>query len=431
MSLEEKSDSELLNRFCSERSETAFTLLVERHLRVVFAVAQNRLGGDAQLAEDVCQIVFSQLARSAKSLRHHGNVKAWLFKTSHFTAAKLVRSQVRQKMREHDYEYVRDPSLPEEKENLAQFIDESIEQLPQADQEVLLLRFFESMDYKSIGIRLSMEPNTARMKVERALDKLQASFKKRGIVTTGAALSAAFSTYANCSLPAYLATSVVNVSVANLGGLATVGLVSALKLPLAATAAILLTGIAIERQSTDAAMESKVAVEQVAHTQAEHIESPPTTSPSDSNPDAIDLAYAALDNDATVLAQRLEEIELEIQKLHNRRPSSDKIYSISELDTKPTASAIRMADYPVRHLATKEKGKAVIEFVLGTDGTTSDLRVITATHPDFGKSALEAIAKSEFNPGRIGATAVQSRVRIPIMFTPDPAEDQAETQTWF
>ncbi|MDQ8180663.1 TonB family protein [Pelagicoccus sp. SDUM812005] len=430
MALQLESDSALLDRFHSQADEPAFTLLVERHLRVVFAVAQNRLGGDTQLAEDVCQIVFSQLARNAKSLRHHSNIKAWLFKTSRFTASKLVRARVRQKTREQDYEYVRDLPNPKEKESLTQFIDELIEQLPSSDQEVLLLRYFESMDYKTIGTRLSIKPNTARMRAERALVKLQARFKKRGIAT-GTALSAALNAYASCSLPAHLATSVTNVTLASLGSLASIGLVSALKLPLAASLAILLTGVAIERQNTSAAMDSNVAIEQPPRAHAEQAVSPPSARSNSSALDNIDLAYAALDKDATVLAQRLEAIESAIQKLHNRRPAPEKIYSLSELDTKPRASAMMMPEYPISHLVTKEEGRAVVEFVLGTDGKTSDLRVVKASHPDFGKNALEAVSKSEFTPGRIGATAVQSRVRIPIMFTPSPTEDQAETQNWF
>lgn len=433
MSLADKSDSGLLERFHSEADEPAFNLLVERHLRIVFAVAQNRLGGDSQLAEDVCQIVFIELARKAKSLRHHGNVKAWLFKTSRFTAAKMARSRSRQSAKEQRYqrmsEHTADPTTPDEIETLKELIDESMVQLPPTDQEAVLLRYFESMDYKSIGKRLGLEPNTARMKVTRALDKLQVHFQERGITTSATALGAALNGYASCTLPAQLATNIAAASLASTSGLASVSLVSALKLPLIATAATILAGFAFEKAEPT---ELEDSVPEVNPTHANPAETSPITNPKASRAmDDIDIAYAALDNDASVLAQRLREVESQIQALHNRKAQNEKVYSISELDTKPRATAMMMPDYPIAHQATQEKGSAIIEFILGEDGKTSNLKIIDASHPDFGENALKAIAKSEFSPGRIGSTAVQSRVRIPIVFTPKRGEGQPETQSWF
>ncbi|MDQ8185396.1 TonB family protein [Pelagicoccus sp. SDUM812002] len=428
MPLQEESDFELLGRFYSKCDEAAFTLLVERHLKIVFAVAQNCLGGDAQLAEDVCQIVFAQLARKAKSL-HHDNVKAWLFKTSRFTAAKIVRSRTRQSAKERRYEQMSEKTVSDESEELKAFIDESIEQLPQSDQEAILLRYFESMDYNTIGTRLGMQPNAARMKVSRALDKLQTRFKGRGIATTATALSAALTGYASCSLPAHLATSVATVSLANIGSLASVGLVSALKLPLVATAATIVAGLALEQQTTPETADPVAQDTQllIVHEETEVPQPTETTR----TLDKIDIAYAALDQDATVLAQRLKEVESQIQKLHHRRPQGGKVYSIKELDMKPRATAMMMPDYPVAHAVTQESGSAVVEFILGVDGKTSDLRVLKASHPDFAESALKAVAKSEFTPGRIGSTAVQTHVRIPIHFTPSAAEGQPKTKNWF
>ncbi len=439
MSLLDKSDSELLGRFYSHTDEAAFNLLVKRHLKIVFAVARNCLGGDAQLAEDVCQIVFAELARKAKSLRHHGNVKAWLFKTSRFTAAKIVRSRTRQSAKEQRYGGMSEMTVPQDRENLQAFIDESIEHLPKSDQEALLLRYFESMDYKTIGARLGIQPNAARMKVTRALDKLQAHFQKKGIATSATALSAALTGYASCPLPVHLATSVATVSLASTASLASIGLVSALKLPLVATAITIIAGVSLEQQIATRAADPVLTAEQAPLAKIEERGPTPsettpseTTRPETTRPlDEIDLAYAALDRDATVLAQRLQEVENQIQKLHHRKPLLGKTYSLSELDTKPRAIALRMPDYPISHAITQEPGNAVVEFILGVDGKTSDLRIIKASHPDFGESALNAVAKSEFTPGRIGSTAVPAKVRIPIKFQPPAGEEKPETKNWF
>jgi DNA-directed RNA polymerase specialized sigma24 family protein len=56
-------DAELLGCYASDQSEDAFAELVRRHLPFVYAAALRQVGGDDSLAQDVAQIVFSDLAR--------------------------------------------------------------------------------------------------------------------------------------------------------------------------------------------------------------------------------------------------------------------------------------------------------------------------------------------------------------------------------
>ena len=94
------SDIELLNRYATQRDEAAFAELVRRHLDHVYSTAQRLLGGDAQLAEDVTQTVFTDLARKARSLRRHASLSGWLHTSARFAAAKVVRGEQRRRQRE-------------------------------------------------------------------------------------------------------------------------------------------------------------------------------------------------------------------------------------------------------------------------------------------------------------------------------------------
>jgi len=70
----ENADAILLLRFVATRDEGAFAELVRRHLDGVYSAALRRVGGDAQLAEDVAQQVFVALARKAATVARHGAV---------------------------------------------------------------------------------------------------------------------------------------------------------------------------------------------------------------------------------------------------------------------------------------------------------------------------------------------------------------------
>ena len=93
-------DNELLRRYCSDRSESAFAELVERHADLVYSAALHQLNGNPDLARDVAQVVFTDLALKAASLQPSVSVAGWLYTSARFAAAKLVRSEQRRNARE-------------------------------------------------------------------------------------------------------------------------------------------------------------------------------------------------------------------------------------------------------------------------------------------------------------------------------------------
>ncbi len=85
-------DHALLEEFQSTRSEAAFTLLVKRHLPLVFHTALRRVGSRA-LAEEAAQATFCRLAaKIAAVVRHPERLKAWLSRTAYLEANHPGRS---------------------------------------------------------------------------------------------------------------------------------------------------------------------------------------------------------------------------------------------------------------------------------------------------------------------------------------------------
>ena len=92
-------DSELLRRYAEDRSEAAFAELVKRRVGLVYSVAVRQCGGDAHLAEDVTQRVFSDLARKAAELAARPVLSGWLYRSAQFAASDVVRSERRRRCR--------------------------------------------------------------------------------------------------------------------------------------------------------------------------------------------------------------------------------------------------------------------------------------------------------------------------------------------
>ena len=165
-------DAELLRRYAEDKSEVAFAELVQRHLGLVYACALRRVGGNQQLAEDVAQQVFTDVARRATTLARRPVLAGWLFTSTRFAAAKAMRTARRRLEREQKayimQQLSQDVTARIDWEKARPVLDDAIGELSDVDREAVLLRYFEGRDFSSVGAKLNLTGNAARMRVERA-----------------------------------------------------------------------------------------------------------------------------------------------------------------------------------------------------------------------------------------------------------------------
>ncbi|HTZ19906.1 MAG TPA: sigma-70 family RNA polymerase sigma factor [Opitutaceae bacterium] len=266
-------DAQLLHRYAEERAEGAFAELVRRHLNLVYFAALRRVGGDTHLAEDVAQGVFTALARRAASLTDHPSLEGWLYTTTRNVAVQAQRAARRRQVRELEAHAMQDIPLeshPEaDWERLRPVIDEAMDELSEPDREAILLRFFAARSFAEVGEKLAISENAARMRAERALDKLRALLARRGITSTSVALGLVLSNQAGAVAPAGLAASVTGTALAGAGtaaigstvALKTLSFMSTAKLTLGivGVVAVAATAIAIRQYQTTAQLRTEVA----------------------------------------------------------------------------------------------------------------------------------------------------------------------------
>jgi RNA polymerase sigma factor (sigma-70 family) len=181
-------DLELLAEYSRNRSDEAFTALVERYIRLVHSSCWRQLG-EAQLAEDATQMVFVLLSKKAATLRH-AELAGWLLTTAHFTCANMKRSEGRRARRELVVAMNADETCVAENHDLLQLLDEGLLRLRPDDREALVARFLREEPLRHVGESLGLSEDAARKRVERGLDKLRQFFRDRGVATDSAALAA-------------------------------------------------------------------------------------------------------------------------------------------------------------------------------------------------------------------------------------------------
>jgi hypothetical protein len=101
-------------------------------------------------------------------------------------------------------------------EKIRPALDDAMHELKDADREVILLRYFENRPFAEVGAKLGLNENAARMRVERALEKLRVVFTRRGITTT-TALASVISAGAVQFAPANFAATLTAASITTAG----------------------------------------------------------------------------------------------------------------------------------------------------------------------------------------------------------------------
>lgn len=211
-------DAELLRQYATEHSEAAFAELTRRHVDLVYSAALRLVHGDDPSAQDVTQQVFAEVARQAPRLARHPALVGWLYTTTRLMSLRVTRTEQRRKAREQEAhtmnELLHDDVPATDWNELRPVIEEAMHELNEKDRHALLLRFFQNKTLNQVGAVLNLTENAARMRVDRALEKLRGTLARRGISTTAGALAIAVSANAVQAAPAGFAASLSGAALA-------------------------------------------------------------------------------------------------------------------------------------------------------------------------------------------------------------------------
>lgn len=161
----------------SSGDQSAWRGLVDLYARRVFAMAYSRLH-NRDLAEEISQSVFSTVAvkLGTGDYSEQGKFESWLMRVT----MNRIRDEAR-RVRRHatptDPSLLLDsrneiPAEPEDEGTFARLRD-AMEQLPDADREILTLRHQGQMGFKEMSELLEEPVGTLLARHHRALKKLR------------------------------------------------------------------------------------------------------------------------------------------------------------------------------------------------------------------------------------------------------------------
>ena len=187
-------DGSLLDKFVTQRDESAFSALVQRHGQMVWGVCRRLLHSQHD-TEDAFQATFLILAVKAASIVPRGMVANWLYGVAYRTALKARAISARKQRTEVQVQEMPEPIVEENASwsDIRSPIDEELCRLPDRHRAVVVLCDLEGNTRSEAAIHLGVPEGTIAGWLSRGRAKLAHRLSQRGVVLPGGGLALALS----------------------------------------------------------------------------------------------------------------------------------------------------------------------------------------------------------------------------------------------
>ncbi len=186
-------DSVLVNNFISG-DEKALEVLINRHNQRISSFIYSKVL-DRDVTEDIFQDTFIKVIKTLKkgTYSEEGKFLPWVMRIAHNLIIDHFRRNKRMPMFEGNEDFnifsvIGDDKLNAEKQLIKDQIDSDlrslIEELPDDQKEVLLMRIYKDMSFKEISENTGVSINTALGRMRYALINLRKIIDKNNIVLT-------------------------------------------------------------------------------------------------------------------------------------------------------------------------------------------------------------------------------------------------------
>lgn len=225
-------DRILFDRWTDRRDAEAFNEMARRYAGMVYHTCVRVLRNHAD-AQDVAQECFETLAGLRKAPT--ASLGAYLHAMAFNKALNRIKSERRRSERESRYVLSQPPRDAATWDDLYGEVDAAIAALPANLREPIIAHFLEGLTHEAIAQREGVSRPAVTQRIQRGVEAVRASLRRKGIAVGAAALSALLAENASGAAPAGVLGTIGKLSVAGVSSPAGVSFFTA---PMAAALAL-------------------------------------------------------------------------------------------------------------------------------------------------------------------------------------------------
>jgi RNA polymerase sigma-70 factor (ECF subfamily) len=184
-------DSTLVSDYI-KGSEASLSILIKRHQQRLFSFIYSKVQ-DKDVTEDVFQDTFIKVIRTLKKGKYNeeGKFLPWVMRIAHNLVIDYFRKNSRMPTFKNTDEFdifsvLGDGTLNAEKkiiqEQIHNDVRELINELPEEQKEVLVMRMYKDMSFKEISENTGVSINTALGRMRYALINMRKLIEKHKII---------------------------------------------------------------------------------------------------------------------------------------------------------------------------------------------------------------------------------------------------------
>ncbi|WP_147676606.1 RNA polymerase sigma factor [Algibacter pacificus] len=186
-------DAKLISNYING-DESALEVLIEKHKQRIYSFIYSKVY-DGDVADDIFQDTFIKVIKTLKrgAYNEEGKFLPWVMRIAHNLVIDFFRKNKRMPKFDNTGEFsifsvLSDSTLNAEKTIIKAQIETDVrrlvDELPDDQREVLLMRIYKDMSFKEISERTGVSINTALGRMRYALINMRKIIEKHNIVLT-------------------------------------------------------------------------------------------------------------------------------------------------------------------------------------------------------------------------------------------------------
>jgi RNA polymerase sigma-70 factor (ECF subfamily) len=164
------------------QKEAAFTLLLKQHQQKVYFQIKRMVSEHAD-ADDIAQQVWIKVWTKLDGFKMESEFSTWLFRVAHNETLNFLQKQKKHSAQSQssetvDYENAASASQSPKSSQIEIALEQAIQQLPEKQRFVFMLRYFDELNYEKIASITGTSVGGAKANFYQALKKMEEILKR-------------------------------------------------------------------------------------------------------------------------------------------------------------------------------------------------------------------------------------------------------------